>query len=129
MRISKSEPSATSNRVTKAAPFRHRFSLEVSSSKTIPRLSRPRTRSGKRTEILRSDLCLEIIVEASGFVWTMGWVLSGGGAALEKAFYALEHLAGRSRRMYDSAKLAAVSHAMREPASELLHFPHSIGEL
>src|SRR5258708_29931243 len=33
IRISRSEPIATSKRVTKAAPLRQRFSLEVSSSK------------------------------------------------------------------------------------------------
>jgi len=77
----------------------------------------------------------------------MGWVLDSGGAvwagvghfllarqhgtrsksALEKALYAFEDFAGLSRRVYDSAKLAAVPHAMSEPASELLHFAYSIG--
>jgi hypothetical protein len=62
----------------------------------------------------------------------MGWVLiSGdrGGSALEKAFHAFEDLAGRSRRVYDSAKLAAVPHAMSKPASELLHFAYTIGQV
>src|SRR5882724_8635736 len=72
MRISRSEPMATSKRVTKAAPLRQRFSLEVSSSKAKPWASRPRTLSGRRTEILRSERCFETVVLASG---TMGWVL------------------------------------------------------
>ena len=45
---------ATSKRVKKAAPLRQRFSLEVSSSKATPRASRPRTRMGRWTAILRS---------------------------------------------------------------------------
>src|SRR5713226_10597116 len=121
MRISRSEPMATSKRVTKAAPLRQRFSLEVSSSKAKPRASRPRTLSGRRTEILRSERCLDTVV-LSG---TMGWVLDSGdpdrvgvsfllrgGSALEEAFHAFEDLRGRARRMYDSTKLAAVPHAM-----------------
>jgi hypothetical protein len=72
---------------------------------------------------------LDSIVEPYELFWTMGWVLSGGGSALEKAFHALENLAGRTRRMYDASKLAAVPHAMSKPASELLHFSHSIREL
>jgi hypothetical protein len=48
---------------------------------------------------------------------------------LEKAFYAFQHFTGCSRRVYVSAKLAAVANAMRKPASELLHFSHSIGEV
>jgi hypothetical protein len=52
-----------------------------------------------------------------------------GGAALEKAFHAFENLAGRSRRMYNSTKLAAVPHAMSKPASELLHFAKTIGQI
>src|SRR2546430_9166474 len=75
MRISRSEPIATSKRVTKAAPLRQRFSLEVSSSKAKPWASRPRTLSGRRTEILRSERCFETVVLASG---TMGWVLDSG---------------------------------------------------
>src|SRR4029077_6836187 len=145
MRISRSEPMATSKRVRKAAPLRHKFSLEVSSSKAMPRESRPRTRSGRRTAILRSDLCLD----ASMLRGTMGWVLissdpdlagvndSGGpelpeaglcgGAASEEALDAFEHLAGRFRRVNLSTKFAAVPHAMCEPASELLHFANAIG--
>jgi hypothetical protein len=45
---------ATSKRVMNAAPPLHRFSLEVSSSKLMPRESRPFTLRGRRTEILRS---------------------------------------------------------------------------
>src|SRR6266478_1997745 len=100
-RIPRSEPMATSKRVTKAAPLRQRFSLEVSSSKGTPRESQPRTRIGRRTEILRSERWLETDVLLGG---TMGWVLISrdrGGSALEKAFHAFEDLAGRSRRVYD----------------------------
>src|SRR5260370_29412301 len=137
MRISRSEPMATSKRVTNAAPLRQRFSLAVSSSKGTPRESRPRTRIGRRTEILRSERWLETDVLLGG---TMGWVLISrdrravdfflrarktgdrGGSALKEAFRAFEDLAGRSRRMYDSAKLAAVPHAMSKPASETASF-------
>ncbi|MGB2670096.1 MAG: hypothetical protein WAO11_05175, partial [Candidatus Acidiferrum sp.] len=37
---------------------------------------------------------------------------SRGGSALEEGFHLLDNLARRSRRMYDSTKLAAVPHAM-----------------
>src|SRR6266567_4489679 len=128
MRISRSEPMARSKRVTNAAPLRQRFSLAVSSSKGTPRESQPRTRIGRRTEILRSERWLETDVLLGG---TMGWVLiSGDRRAVDKeAFHAFEDLAGRSRRVYDSAKLAAVPHAMRKPASELLHFAYTIGQV
>src|SRR5271170_8393687 len=181
MRISRSEPIATSKRVTNAAPLRHKFSLEVSSSKVTPRRSRPRTFRGRRTAILRSDLCLD-----GELSWTMRgglffldrWAVScigdretisgagdcraidfarcraavrgscdrktvlvmrdrravdvipyRGGSLREKLFHAFEHFAGRSRRVYDSTKLAAVPHAMCEPARELLHFAYAIGQL
>src|SRR5882724_3731682 len=129
MRISRSEPMATSKRVTKAAPLRQRFSLEVSSSKAKPWASRPRTLSGKRTGILRSERCFETVVLASG---TMGWVLVSincGRAALEETFHTLEDFRGRARRMYDATKLAAVPHAMTKPARELLHFAYAIGQV
>src|SRR5579864_281919 len=71
---------ATSKRVTKAAPLRHKFSLEVSSSKTTPRLSRPRTLRGRRTAILRSERCLEAVGAVCELCvkWTMGGVLFSG---------------------------------------------------
>jgi hypothetical protein len=60
----------------------------------------------------------------------MGWVLPHhAGTVLEKALHAFQHFTGCSRRVYVPAKLAAVSNAMRKPASELLHFSHSIGEV
>src|SRR5713101_2362739 len=132
MRISRSEPRATLKRDRNAAPLRHKFSLDVSSSKVTPRVSHPRTLRGKRTAILRSNRGFD----ASVLNWAIGWGLIPGdrravglrgGAALEEAFYALEHLAGRSRRMNRSTKFAAVPHAMGEPASELLHFANAIG--
>src|SRR5260221_2531643 len=133
MRISRSEPRATLKRVRNAAPLRHTFSLDVSSSKAMPRESRPRTLRGRRTAILRSDRCLD----ASVLTGTMGLVLiscgtkllgvNRDGAALEEAFYAFEHLAGRFRRMNLLTKFAAVPHAMGKPASELLHFAYAIG--
>jgi hypothetical protein len=52
-----------------------------------------------------------------------------GGSALKEAFDAREDFAGRSRRVYDSAKFAAIPHAMSEPASELLHFAYTIGKV
>src|ERR1700722_2237611 len=146
MRISRSEPMATSKRVTNAAPLRHKFSLEVSSSKRTPRLSRPRTSSGRRTAILRSERCLETVCTVC-VKWTMGWVLfsgvrcaaivlgsrkavdSCGGSALEEGFDLLDNLTGRSRRVYNSTKLAAVPPAMGKPASELLHFAYTIGQV
>jgi hypothetical protein len=51
-----------------------------------------------------------------------------GGSVLEKAFHAFEDFAGRFRRVYNSAKFAAVPHAMSKPASELLHFAYTIGQ-
>src|SRR5690242_16551051 len=137
MRISRSEPMATSKRVTKAAPLRQRFSLEVSSSKAKPWASRPRTFSGRRTEILRSERCLATVVLASG---TMGWVLlysyddaalvcGGRKTANKKSFHTFEDFTGCSRRVYNSTKLAAVPHAMSKPACELLHFAYPIGQV
>src|SRR5215472_16002241 len=150
MRISRSEPMATSKRVRNAAPPRQRFSLAVSSSKATPRESRPRTRIGKCTATLRSERCLATEVVTG----TMGWVLTSAGpnripissgqtgashflrarnqgdsgcSALEKALHLGEDFSGRSRRVYDSAKLAAVPHAMSKPASELLHFAYTVG--
>src|SRR5207245_5131379 len=128
MRISRSEPIATSKRVTKAAPLRQRFSLEVSSSKAKPWASRPRTLSGRRTEILRSERCFETVVLASG---TMGWVLlyfcsdaalvsgdrraviffGGRKRANEKAFNTFEAFTGRARRAYNRTQIAAVAPA------------------
>src|SRR5580704_7002900 len=54
---------------------------------------------------------------------------SCGGSALEEGFHLLDNLTGRSRRMNDSTKLAAVPHAMSKPASELLHFANTIGQV
>jgi S-methylmethionine-dependent homocysteine/selenocysteine methylase len=72
----------------------------------------------------------------------MGWVLNsvdpdrvGGsfllrdGSALEKAFDTFEDLRGCARGMYNCTKLAAVPHAMSKPASELLHFAYTIGQV
>src|SRR5260370_34088788 len=124
MRSSRSEARATLKRVRNAAPLRHTFSLEVSSSKAMPRLSRPRTLRGKRTAILRSDRCLN----AGVLTGTMGLALiSCDGAALEGAFHAFEHLAGRFRRVHLLTQCAAVPHAMGRPASELLHFAYGVG--
>jgi hypothetical protein len=90
--------------------------------------------SGKRTAILRSERCLEAVCVN----WTMGWVLfSGrrtaaghrGASAFEEGFHLLDNLCGRSRRMYDSSKLAAVPHAMGKPARELFHFANTIGQV
>src|SRR5215831_7206887 len=143
MRISRSEPMATSKRVRNAAPLRQRFSLEVSSSKVMPRASRPRTRIGRCTATLRSERCLATEVVTG----TMGWVLTSAGphrvpissgqtgasqsgfSALEKALHPGKDFGGRSRRVYDSAKLAAVPHAMSKPAGELLHFANSVGRV
>jgi hypothetical protein len=47
----------------------------------------------------------------------------------EEVLDRVEHLAGRSRRMNNSAKFGAVPHAMCEPASELLHFADTIGQI
>src|SRR6267154_2666296 len=147
MWISRSVPMATSKRVTKAAPLRQRFSLAVSSSKGKPRASRPRTLSGRRTAILRSERCLDTVVLGG----TMGWVLNSGdrravnnsgdpdpvgvrfllrdASALEETYDTLEDLRGRARRMYHSTKLAAVTHTMSKPASKLLHFAYTIGQV
>jgi len=81
----------------------------------------------------------------------MGWVLNSGdrravnnsgdpdrvgvrfllrdASALEETFDTLEDLRGRARRMYNSTKLAAVTHTMSKPASELLHFAYTIGQV
>src|SRR5215469_15368491 len=136
MRISRSEPMATSKRVKKAAPLRQRFSLEVSSSKATPSASRPRTRMGRWTSILRSARCLanDLLTGAIGRVLTSGGshraeASQSGRSALNKTLHTRENFNGRSRRVYDSAKLAAVPHAMSKPASELLHFAYTVGKV
>jgi len=65
-------------------------------------------------------------INISGDPAYAGIILPYAGTVLEKAFDAVEHFTGCSRRVYVSAKLAAVPNAMRKPASELLHFSHSI---
>src|SRR5207253_3836628 len=75
------EPIATSKRVRNAAPLRQRFSLEVSSSKAMPRESRPLTRIGRWTAILRSERCLETDM----LTGTMGRVLISGDSAVQLA--------------------------------------------
>src|ERR1700722_6633432 len=113
---------ATSNRVRNAAPLRHKFSLAVSSSKENPRASRPRTRNGRRTAILRSDL-FRTMLSLTGL---MGWCSPAGVLFREEAFHVLDHFLRSARRMHDSSKFAAVPHAMSKPASELLHFAHAV---
>jgi hypothetical protein len=54
---------------------------------------------------------------------------SRGGPALEETFDPLDNLTGRSRRMDNASKLAAVPHAVSKPASELLHFAYTIGQV
>jgi 16S rRNA (cytidine(1402)-2'-O)-methyltransferase len=66
--ISRSEPTATSKRVTKAAPPRQRFSLEVSSTKVTPRESRPRTVSGRRTAMRRSARGRSVDVDVPAWI-------------------------------------------------------------
>src|SRR6516162_2020810 len=122
MRICRLEPIATSKRVRKAAPPRQRFSLAVSSSKENPRASQPRTRKGKRTAILRSDLCFA----AFSIVWLMGWVPSTGRFPSEEVFYVVDNFPRGACRMHNPAKFAAVPHTMSKPACELLHFAHTI---
>jgi hypothetical protein len=117
---------ATSKRVRNAAPLRHKFSLAVSSSKLKPRASFPQTRSGKRTEILRSVRCRG---DLSIFWLLMGWIPPNGRFPLKEALDVLDHFPWRARQMHDPSQLAAISHPMGKPASELLHFSHGIGEL
>src|SRR5215472_4311050 len=103
---------ATSKRVRNAAPLRQRFWLEVSSSKATPRESRPRTRMGRCTAILRSERCLATLVltgtmggvlNSAGAVWTgadhfvhAGNPREGDRSALKKTLYTCEDFAGRS---------------------------------
>src|ERR1700693_2464353 len=144
MEISRSEPMATSKRVTNAAPPRHRFSLEVSSSKVTPRVSRPRTVRGKRTDILRSarDFSTEGLaagtihrvlfsgdcqaVHTSGACFA---VISQVRTVLAKALHAFQHFLVRARRVNIAAQFAAVSHAVRNPAGELFHFANTVGQV
>src|SRR6516164_3895138 len=122
IRICKFDPTATSNRVRNAAPLRHKFSLAVSSSKANPRASRPHTRNGSRTDILRSDLCRAIF----SLVWLMGWCPQTGRFPLEEALHVPYHFLRRARHMYDLPQFAAIPHPMCEPARELLHFSHGV---
>src|SRR5438445_10331750 len=113
MRISRSEPIVTSKRVTKAAPFLHKFSLEVSSVKTTPRESRPVTCIGSRTEILRSARCFESCV----LVCMVGRHLVSdyrirfnpyGCLALKKSFHCIKHFRGRQWLVNRSSELHAL---------------------
>src|SRR3984893_11876494 len=99
MRISRLEPMATSKRVRKAAPLRQTFSLAVSSSKAKPRESRPRTRRGRRTEILRSDLFLAML----SLMWLMGWALPIGRSLRKEALHGFDHFPWSARRIHDAA--------------------------
>src|SRR5258706_1128275 len=132
MRISRSEPIATSKRVTNAAPFLHKFSLEVSSVKTTPRESRPVTCIGKRTAIRRSARCFEscVLVCVIGrllIALNCVRVMPHGQLAFKEFLDCIKHFAGGSCFVNRSSKLAAVANAVGKPASELLHFSHSIG--
>src|SRR5215472_489752 len=136
MRTSRSDPTAISNRVTNAAPLRQRFSQDVSSSKLTPRLSRPRTLNGRRTEMRRSDRCFDmgrLAVTIGRFLLYSNpkriGIAPHAGVVLEKALYAFQHFRGGARRVHFSTKLAAVPKAMRKPASELLHFANSVGKV
>jgi hypothetical protein len=55
--------------------------------------------------------------------------LCGRKTADKKPFDAFENLGGRMRRVHNSTKFAAVSHAMSKPARELLHFAYTIGQV
>src|SRR5260370_11262052 len=57
-----------------------------------------------------------------------GWVLLSRSVCGKKSIYAIENLRGRVGQMNLTAKLAAVSHAVREPAGELLHLADGIGQ-
>src|SRR5262249_29123402 len=132
IRISRLEPIATSKRVTNAAPLRQRFSLEVSSVKTMPRASRPVTCMGRRTAILRSARCLESWVLVCMFSRLLHLrnflrVSPRGRLALEKSFHCIEHFAGGPCHVNGASKFAAVADSVRKPASELLHFAYGIG--
>src|SRR5260221_3788244 len=122
IRICRFEPIATSNRVRNAAPLRHKFSLAVSSSKENPRASQPRTRNGRRTAILRSDL-FPAMLSLTGLI---GWGFTVGGLFRKEAIHVLDHFLRRARRMHDTSKFAAVLNAVRKPACELLHFSHAV---
>src|SRR5258707_7632971 len=129
--MSRSAPRSTSNRVTNAAPPRHKFSLEVSSVNTTPRESRPVTCIGRRTEILRSARCLETRM----LVGVIGRFLAPQNRfrliiherpGLKKTFYRIKHFTGCPCFVNLSSELASVANAVRKPASELLHFSHSV---
>src|SRR2546426_1002987 len=57
-----------------------------------------------------------------------GWVLLSRSVCGKKSVYAVENLRRRVGQMNLTAQLAAVSHAVREPAGELLHFADGIGQ-
>jgi hypothetical protein len=62
--------------------------------------------------------------------WATNYLMIGCGSPLrEKIFDTVENFPRRTCRMNDATKLAAVPHAMREPACELLHFSHAIGQI
>jgi hypothetical protein len=48
---------------------------------------------------------------------------------LEETLHTVQHLLLRLCGMHGTTKFAAVPHAMREPASELLHFANTVREV
>jgi hypothetical protein len=62
----------------------------------------------------------------------MGEVLPyccGRGLGREKTLDAIENFPGRASRMNDATEFAAIPHAVRKPASELLHFAYGVGQI
>jgi hypothetical protein len=55
------------------------------------------------------------------------WLICYGRLALKKAFYRIKHFAGCPCFVNRSSELASVPNTVRKPASELLHFSHSVG--
>src|SRR5260370_22147554 len=97
---------ATSNLVRNAAPLRHKFSLAVSSSKEYPRASRPRTRKGRRTAILRSDL-FRAMLSLTGL---MGCCPPVVDFFREEQFHVLSHFLRSAPRIHESLARDAVRH-------------------
>ena len=58
-----------------------------------------------------------------------GVLNTGYKALLEEAVDAVQYFLLRVRFVHEATKFAAVPHAMSKPASELLHFAYTIGQV
>jgi hypothetical protein len=87
---------------------------------------------GKRTAMRRSARCFEpcVLVGIIGAFLVSKFRIRLTRCvrlALKKPFHCIEHFTRRPCFVNRSSELASISNTVRKPASELLHFSHSVG--